>query len=104
MLDPKFKENWIAALLSGKYEQGKACLRTADNKFCCLGVACDVIDSSSWVKGDRRYEHNGNSGYIPEELGEKVGLSLDIQFMIAPLNDTKGYSFEDIAKWIKENL
>ncbi|EJD67128.1 hypothetical protein BB65665_12991, partial [Bacillus sp. 916] len=34
---------WIEALRSKKYEQGKGFLKTIDNKFCCLGVACDVV-------------------------------------------------------------
>lgn len=29
---------WIAALRSGDYEQGQSCLRSHDNKYCCLGV------------------------------------------------------------------
>jgi hypothetical protein len=34
---------WVEALLSGKYEQGKNFLHTIeDNKYCCLGVACEV--------------------------------------------------------------
>ena len=38
---------WIAALRSGKYAQGELVLRHKD-KFCCLGVACDVYDRGQW--------------------------------------------------------
>ena len=31
-----------AELRSGKYEQGQMHLRTRDNKFCCLGVLCEL--------------------------------------------------------------
>jgi len=41
-------KRWVEALLSGKYEQGTMCLRSADNKFCCLGVALDVMDPAGW--------------------------------------------------------
>lgn len=41
-IDPEIKAEWIAALRSGKYEQGRYTLRTPDNKFCCLGVYCDM--------------------------------------------------------------
>lgn len=41
-------KRWVEALLSGKYEQGTECLRSADNKFCCLGVALDVMDPAGW--------------------------------------------------------
>lgn len=36
------KKAWVAALRSGKYKQGRGKLRTADNKFCCLGVLCNL--------------------------------------------------------------
>ncbi len=32
----------VEALRSGKYEQGQNCLRSYDNKYCCLGVAYDL--------------------------------------------------------------
>ncbi len=38
---------WIAALRSGEYAQATGYLRTPDG-FCCLGVACDLIDPSRW--------------------------------------------------------
>ncbi len=34
-------EQWAAALRSGKYQQGNGAL-FRDNKFCCLGVLCDL--------------------------------------------------------------
>jgi hypothetical protein len=41
-MDQKFKARWVAALQSGEYQQGQQQLRRGD-KFCCLGVACDLI-------------------------------------------------------------
>lgn len=38
---------WIRALRSGKYAQGTSYLRRAD-KFCCLGVACDLVMPDAW--------------------------------------------------------
>lgn len=38
---PFFKE-WIDALESGIYEQGKDCLVTNHNKYCCLGVLVKI--------------------------------------------------------------
>lgn len=37
----EFKEKWVAALRSGEYKQGDACLYS-QGSFCCLGVACVV--------------------------------------------------------------
>jgi len=34
-------KKWVAALRSGKYEQGTGQLRNGDT-YCCLGVLCDV--------------------------------------------------------------
>lgn len=35
-------KTWIEALRSGKYKQTQGRLER-DNKFCCLGVACEVL-------------------------------------------------------------
>lgn len=40
-MNPEAKELWLAALRSGKYEQGKYYL-LQNRKYCCLGVLCDV--------------------------------------------------------------
>lgn len=39
---PKVKKEWIAALRSGDYRQGRGQLRSEDNSFCCLGVLCNL--------------------------------------------------------------
>lgn len=44
----QFIRQWIKLLLSGKYEQGTENLRSPDNSFCCLGVACDLYDPDNW--------------------------------------------------------
>lgn len=36
------QKKWVEALRSGKYKQGSGYLRSGD-RFCCLGVACDVL-------------------------------------------------------------
>lgn len=38
---------WIEVLRSGKYEQANGYLRRYD-AYCCLGVACDLVDSARW--------------------------------------------------------
>lgn len=35
-------QEWIAALRSGKYKQGRMLLQSREGEFCCLGVACEV--------------------------------------------------------------
>ena len=41
-MKPQIKKLWVAALRSGDYVQGTGQLRTADNKFCCYGVLCNL--------------------------------------------------------------
>jgi hypothetical protein len=41
---------WIKALRSGKYKQGQHCLRSTDDKFCCLGVLCHIMKIPHWLK------------------------------------------------------
>lgn len=41
-MNQEIKKRWVAALRSGDYKQGTGALRNADNKFCCLGVLCDL--------------------------------------------------------------
>lgn len=36
------KEEWVTALRSGEYRQGKGFLRNSDDEYCCLGVLCDL--------------------------------------------------------------
>lgn len=50
-MDPRVKALWVAALRSGKYEQGESylCRRRSlrqpelGNEFCCLGVLTDLM-------------------------------------------------------------
>ena len=32
-------KRWVAALRSGNYAQGRGCLRSADDEFCCLDLS-----------------------------------------------------------------
>ena len=53
----KARRLWVRALRSGKYNWGKRALRTDDNKYCCLGVLCElaikqgVISRCRWDSG-----------------------------------------------------
>ena len=45
---------WVEALTSGEYAQGQGWLRTTigdeteDDRFCCLGVLCDISGLGEW--------------------------------------------------------
>lgn len=74
----------VAALRSGKYVQGRGCLRNNDNQFCCLGVACDVSGQGKWVFAGEEWNyvtHDRDTGkdiydpaVLPQPLAEYYGM------------------------------
>lgn len=116
-MDPQLKERWIEALESGKYEQGRNVLRDKDNKFCCLGVLCDVMKPNGWVMGiNDYYWHSGILNRLPVEIQNVTGLSDLGHFQhpvlledntewvtLAGLND-HGMPFKEIAQVIREQF
>lgn len=41
-MKPDIKEQWVGALRSGHYQQGRGRLADNDGKYCCLGVLCEL--------------------------------------------------------------
>jgi hypothetical protein len=75
------RARWIAALRSGVYEQGKNRLRH-DNKFCCLGVACDLAQNAGigrWdgdtFRTDGVDDYDGNDVELPYSVMEWLGIT-----------------------------
>ena len=74
---------WVAALRSGNYEQGQRRLNT-DNKFCCLGVACEVAIANGLDLGRDINEETQictygrgefiNDSYLPHPVSQWLGL------------------------------
>lgn len=121
---------WIKALTSGKYKQGRYVLRSKDNKFCCLGVLCDLYnqDMSKNKKKTLKitemknfseipcYKYGGNDDYLPVSVMKWAGMRtpkgevlIDEEFCnLAMLNDgdfgEKGFSFKKIANVIKKHF
>lgn len=98
MIDKEFGKKWIEALRSGKF---------AENKCCCLGVACvvaklPVVDSAEWLQ----FGADKDTHYSPWELG-RFGIdekgTLANGKVLSELNDA-GASFEEIAKLIEEEI
>lgn len=44
-MNQEIKKQWVEALRSGKYKQGKFKLKRND-QYCCLGVLCDIVKGS----------------------------------------------------------
>ena len=108
MMDKELKAKWIAALRSGKYKQGAGELKTSENSFCCLGVLADVIAPDDWMTcpdtdrpiGNSKVSATGDGFYIKYKYLDDQ----DIQAKLAKMNDSRDYSFTDIADYIEENL
>src|SRR5580765_5844915 len=73
MTDIKDPENqviikqWVEALHSGRYNQGKLRLRRAES-FCCLGVLANIVAPDQWVLGE---DSDGEIIYLSGPINEK---------------------------------
>jgi len=112
----------IAALRSDKYKQTTAWLRKGD-RFCCLGVYCDISGSGEWKKRDREFEFIGtgkwkrgpvNLTVLPTFLTRRLRWDDDSGILnftnreagvvtLAMLNDD-GFTFNQIADLIGAGL
>lgn len=73
------KKKWVEALLSGKYIQGHGYLRTSDDKFCCLGVLCDLAVKEGVIPKETKdrdisFLYAGSSAFLPTAVVEWSGL------------------------------
>ena len=96
-MTPDFKALWIETLRSGIYKQCKGALRKGDT-FCCLGVACDLIDKDGWESGAFGMGWNGSDSTDLPFIHPDEALDL------VKLNDGERLSFEEIADYIEHNL
>jgi hypothetical protein len=110
-MNPEIKAKWVAALRSGEYKQGHTYLRNRDNKFCCLGVLCDIIDPTLWTqeqKFETSFSYLGRLAELPGSLQEEfelgnMGTHPNLDQSLASMNDG-GCSFEEIADIIEKHL
>lgn len=102
-LTPRRKQQWLDALRSGEYQQGRERLRAYEvgdesPRYCCLGVLNAVVgglEGLSWTSGWLR---SFNDGSLVR------GLSEDDQDTLSQLNDVDGASFDQIADWIEAHI
>lgn len=116
---PVVRDIWVSALRTGAYAQGfDSLLRSEDDKFCPLGVLCDLaslVGIVAWDKIDGRWfipplTTSGVSGPVMDWAGFKgmhpsqlVPLTFGgVKHPIWRLNDTFKLSFDAIADLIEE--
>lgn len=119
-LHPVVKKQWLEALRSGKYIQGKGELRSMDNRFCCLGVLCDLHSKEfkiEWkppaTNDSVGYRYGGSAGVQPPDVTQWAMMGAEDavpRVIIDGLNrrldghNDDGYTFEEIANAIEEQL
>lgn len=98
-MNKEIKDQWVAALRSGEYEQGTGALNNK-GKYCCLGVLSDLAIKAgvpvTVVVEDRTY-YDGHDALPPDSVTEWAGLdrrnpNVDLSdgcvVDLASLNDT----------------
>lgn len=114
-MNKEVKEQWIEALKSGRYSQGRKVLR-AGNDFCCLGVLCDLYfqeKEEDWkVDEDGNYLAFKRRDILSQEVQKWAGLESGNPCVnygwrtdtgIANLNDSN-VPFRRLADLIEEQL
>ncbi len=110
----KLRQQWIAALESGRYKQGRAALRQRNKEgqleYCCFGVLCNIKDKSQWQKKQVfsgkttcAFNYAQEPGYPPTQYSNEVGLNADQIEALIKLNDEHKLSFKEIANRLKTN-
>ena len=96
------KDALVRALRSGKYKQGKEWLHNGYDEFCCLGVACALLD---WMKpkapeGHDHYVYAGHARSLPPSVQRYYGFTSPLGGFeggnLVVLND-QGMPFPEIA-------
>ena len=121
----EFKETWLTALRSGKYQQTRGRLRksNAHDTFCCLGVLQDIVAPEDWDQDslDKTWAANNMSGHLVSDFRGRVGLDTTAARKLMEMNDgvrdpnstahrivfidgSEPKSFGEIADYIEENL
>ena len=121
----EFYALWLAALESGEYSQGSGYLQ-ANGKFCCMGVAGDLlvkqgfpglrweVDPSGISNLVLHDPDSGDCGTLPSPLSQALGLISfsrpgvrqphSLQFKLMTMNDRDGKTFPEIAAYIRQEI
>ena len=113
-LRDEVKAAWLEALRSGQYTQGEGALRAGD-RYCCLGVLCDVYRKDVGVGEWKAHEKEINTSFIagqesfffpPIVVGEWAFGQDEKRLYdtLAVMNDKHEQDFESIAEYIELEL
>lgn len=103
MLGP-LQKKWVEALKSGDFKQGKAVL-LRDDRYCCLGVACEVVGEKNIVNKtllpltvEEKFRFRNEMGVLKHSKESRKGFAY---FNLAIANDA-GETFQAIAEFVEK--
>ena len=118
----EIKNQWLAALRSGEYVQGKNALglKVDDTvEYCCLGVLCDLAVQAGVIPAPEIHRNSAlEYGFaderytLPLEVRDWAELdSVDVwvrvdgvEVALPQLNDVEGLTFNELADIIEAQL
>lgn len=114
---------WVEALESGEYQQGKGFLGTPGdpNRYCCLGVLCTIHSDNIEISQLKEYiTFDGQKIFLPPVLSDKLAFwgadgamnytedmpdkiidLLDEYGFLSDINDSGKFSFKQIAEFVR---
>lgn len=109
-MDREWRDEWVRALRSGEFKQGRGQLRHA-GRYCCLGVLCQLRPDIKWRGGDAIWGHGEEAGgTLPLSLAVELGMRQHHVGHLVDMNDgdkiygVRKHSFAEIADYIEANL
>ena len=104
-----FKTRLVAALRSGEYDKVSGALHRPGKGYCCLGVACKLVDPDGYSGAGGHFHYKGHKSNLglPESVAEEVttGLLPEPDMSEFPLSYEQSraalYMFADFC--VKEN-
>lgn len=106
-MDKKIKKQWVSALKSGEYKQGKNALCRGNQHgtfYCCLGVLSDLAVKAGACSREMAFKGNRDLNSV---VIEWAGLNSKNPFFGSSsaivLNDS-GTSFDEIGSLIDKHL
>lgn len=119
----EIRQMWQTALLSGEYEQGNGALRDSKDRYCCLGVLCDLYAKATgkgkWARTDGSWvffdsdPFDSSTAFLTDGVRKWAGLNKVIPAVKVPseyeapinitaVNDALGKTFPEIAELIND--
>lgn len=109
-MNADIKAKWVAALRSGEYEQGAGALRSSSDRFCCLGVLCDLHAKETGTEWDD-CNYLAYTTDLPPDVRAWVGgfdpmtkLTIEGRKELPEMHNDGGRTFAQIAGAIEEQL